>query len=209
MPSGFLPPVVGVSAPSPMFFWALHPGVPAFTGYHMLDVARLGALRHWPPSPLHHTHPTAVLSAPRTAHMKKKKSHLSTPLLQWDGIPHSISQWFLEHIYTGLALGSPLLGPHNSTYHTPWHTLWPVPYLCVGALQAPKRTKFHKTSHTSRFLSSCSCCRPRKGQKKRQKYGAKRQGKEEGRGSILRSCSQRMLLIALKWSQQFKNKLWT
>lgn len=119
---------------------------------------------------------------PQNSTHEEKNSHLSTLLLQWDGIPHSISQWFLEHIYTGLALGSPLLGPHNSTHHTPWHTLWPVPYLCVGALQAPNRTKFHKTSHTSRFLSSCSCCRPRKGQKKDRNMGQKDKGRRRGRG---------------------------
>ena len=37
--------------------------------------------------------------------------------------------------------------------------------------------------------------------------GTERQGKEE-EGSILRSCTQRMLLIPLNWSQRFKNKLW-
>lgn len=37
--------------------------------------------------------------------------------------------------------------------------------------------------------------------------GTDRQRKEE-EGIILRSCTQRMLLISLNWSQGFKNKLW-
>lgn len=36
--------------------------------------------------------------------------------------------------------------------------------------------------------------------------GTERQGKEE-KESILRSCTQHMLLIPLNWSQGFKNKL--
>lgn len=68
---------------------------------------------------------------PQNSTHEEKNPHLSTPLLQWDGIPHSISQSFLEHIYTGLALGSPLLGPITAQITHPMaHTVANSVSLC-------------------------------------------------------------------------------
>lgn len=95
----------------PNVFWALHPGVPAFTGYHMLDVARLGAPRHWPSSPLHHTHPTAVLSAPRTAHMKNKIPIYQPRCCNGMGFPIASPSNFWSTFTRGWLWGPPFWAP--------------------------------------------------------------------------------------------------
>lgn len=72
--------------------------------------------------------------------------------------------------------------------------------------KAPNRRRFHETFMQAGFSAHAHAVDLERGDEDGND-GTERQGKEE-EGSILRSCTQHMLLIPLNWSQRFKNKLW-